>query len=173
MNLKAIVTLVMVLTLISHSSNDMTEVNFFTGEIEIPSQAELIAFVNNNYTEVLGGFEILSSYTADWQSGVNNLKALKSIQHIKGDLIIRGSLIRSLEGLNNITVIDGNFEIDGARELKNFNALEKLIRVGEEINIYRNKSLSYMEGLGGLTSFGSKFYSGFHEILTDFCALKL
>lgn len=76
MNLIAIVTLVMVLTLISHSSNDMTEVNFFTGEIEIPSQAELIAFVNNNYTEVLGGFEILSSYTADWQSGVNNLKAL-------------------------------------------------------------------------------------------------
>ena len=103
----------------------------YTGDIRLTSDDEIANFCERGYTS------------------------------IQGNLIISGNLsVTSLEGLNCLTFIGGNFEINGDfPNLVSFEGLNNLVSIGGDFKIIYSSfsSLISLDGLSGLKSIGRDF----------------
>lgn len=69
---------------------------------------------------------------------------------IEGDVWIKYSDITKLEGLNVITKISGNLNIDSTTQLSNFEGLNSLTLIGGSLNITYTTYFNDMQGLNSL-----------------------
>jgi len=79
---------------------------------------------------------------------------------IEGDVSIGHEYptdITNLDGLNELTAIGGNLDINSHVLLTNLVGLEELVSIGGDLIIYDNESIINLSGLNGLTTIGGEF----------------
>jgi hypothetical protein len=86
---------------------------------------------------------------------ITNLNGLSQITSIEGDLKVSDNTnLTSLKGLNNLTSIGGQLGIWGNSSLENISDLENLISINGHFTISNNISLMSLNGLNNLTFIG-------------------
>ena len=120
--------------------------NTFIGDVNLLTQAEVEAFGQNNYTEIIGDLIIGDE---DFLTDINSLESLSSLEEV-GDLYISVDDLASLNGLNNLSVINGNFYIRSISiNMENFSGLNNLTEINGDFKIVRSlfKDLTGLENL--------------------------
>ena len=119
----------------------------FSGDVNITSQEELIAFGMNNYTIINGDITI---------SGVNDLSPINFLKQVNGLMIITDTNLTTLEGLtclNRINVrrryYDNGLEIKNNALLKNLNGLSNIVYC-PSLKISNNSSLINTNGINNI-----------------------
>jgi hypothetical protein len=99
---------------------------------------------------------------------------------IEGDILIYGSDITNLSGLNVLTATGGDFEIGiyedpGNPNLTSLAGLESLTSIGGGLLIYSNEALASLAGLDNLTSISNGYWGHLdihgNPVLTSLTAL--
>ena len=92
----------------------------------------------------------VSGITLNSQNSVDNFSTTYSgCKHVVGTLEINGANITSLQGLKDITRIDGNLSIFNNKLLTSLAGLDALTNVGERVSIAGN-GITSLTGLGSL-----------------------
>lgn len=117
----------------------------------------------NKLTSIGGDFELIHD---DCSGGhdINSFEGLESLKSIGRNFIINSpkfATIKSFKGLNNLNIINGDFEISysfGLNSLKSFEGLENLTSIGGKFKLISElESLESFKGLENLTSIGGNF----------------
>lgn len=93
---------------------------------------------------------------------------------IEGDVSIGyeyPSDITNLDGLNELTAIGGDLDINSHVLLTNLTGLEELVTIGGDLIIYDNESITSLNGLNGLISIGGNFSFRENPNITNFSGL--
>ena len=98
---------------------------------------------------------------------ITDLDSLIFLQSLTGHLIIDGTNITSLRGLDNLTSIEGNLVIQNNSMLTSLEGLEALTYVGGHVLIRDNGALTSLAGLAALTSIGGDVTIVDNENLTS------
>ena len=147
----------------------------FTGNVFLRTQADIEIFGAHQYTEIVGSLKIGEPY---FDTNIFDLSPLSTLTRISvpssnpnlgtGRLRIHAPNITNLEGLNNITSLNG-LAIEYCTNLEDISALSNLETIGgtdngwEFLSIVGNLSLESLEGLNNLESIGelnSNIYFG-------------
>ncbi len=108
------------------------------------------------------GCTVLNEYAVISGDNINNLNGLSQITSVDGDLWILGNpLLTSLSGLDNLSSITGELEISGNTALTDLTGLEGLTSIEENLLIgywYPNSNtvLASLSGLANLTTLGGE-----------------
>jgi hypothetical protein len=103
------------------------------------------------------------------QEQIDNFQAnYPGCTEVEGDVIISGSNITNLNGLNVLTSIQGNLNLEGNSILVNLIGLDNLSAVGGSLSIYNNPLLSEISSLGSLTSIGDGLILGIQTWLSHY-----
>ena len=154
----------------------------YTGDISFETEQDLIDFQTAGYTKVIGNIivqynirtlqkldnlltEIDGNLTINCQS-LTSLDGLYNLKKITGNFITWEACITSYEGIDKLTEIGGDFEVNANSSLESFEGLESLETIGGNFKIIDNESslnaLSSFKGLSSLKSIGGDF-----EVSTD------
>ncbi len=143
----------------------------------------------NHLDSIYGDLSVLS----DWK--MSSLTGLDSLQFLGQSLLVMGTEVLNLSGLENLDSIGGTVWISDNSSLTSLEGLENLEAVGEDLKIGRNDhiinlepleslnsvggmlELSYsrmtsLDGLGNLDSVGGGFKLEFNDELQDIMALS-
>ncbi len=124
--------------------------------ITFTTQAEIDNFSINfsGCTNIKGNIRIKERNSKN----ITNLNGLSQITSIEGDLKVSDNTkLTSLKGLNNLTSIGGLFGIWGNTSLENISDLGNLISINGHLTISNNISLMSLIGLNNLTFIGGFF----------------
>ena len=89
---------------------------------------------------------------------ITSLENLKFIKEIHGSLIIRNTLnLKSLKGLNFLKTIQKDLKIEQNFQLENLRGLAGLKSIDNSLKISSNNSLQDLEGLSNLQDLGKDF----------------
>ncbi|HEY9115011.1 MAG TPA: T9SS type A sorting domain-containing protein, partial [Bacteroidales bacterium] len=106
------------------------------------------------------------------QSEIDNFQAnFPGCNDLKGNVQIKGNDITSLEGLSQLTSVEGNLNIYDNPYLTNLSGLNTLSTIGSSLNIFQNSMLTNLEGLNSLNSIGLKLYIDKNNSLTSLSGL--
>src|SRR6185503_2036281 len=153
------------LLLFTSFSNLIAQV--YNGDLTLTTQAQVDAF---NYTSVTGNLTIeesvpgnivnlngLSELTAvgkslniPGNSALNDLNGLSNLTSIEGELFISGSALTDINGLNSLTKIGGNLYLKINAVLVNISGLNGLISIGGQLRIVGSDALAKIDGLNGV-----------------------
>jgi hypothetical protein len=131
--------------------------------IYFSSQTEIDNFQTNfpNCTEIEGEVKISGD-------DIINLDGLEIINSIGGSLkIYSNPFLKDLNGLNNLTLINGDLWIDENDSLINLTGLENLSQIYGLLRIGFNHSLSSLQGINNLTSISGHFLIFDNHALLD------
>lgn len=104
---------------------------------------------------------------------ITSLENLKFIQEIHGSLIIRNtSNLKTLSGLNFLKNIQKDLKIEQNYQLKNLRGLEGLGKIGNSLKISANNSLQDLEGLSNLQDLEKDFIIENNSNFTSFSGLS-
>lgn len=107
------------------------------------------------------------------QSDINNFRIdYPECKQLGGKVRIKGNDIVSLSGLNKVSSIDGDLEIDSCKLLVNLAGLDSLTSVGSSIYIASNGALSGLTGLDNLKTVGWGFSISHNPLLTNLVGLE-
>lgn len=115
------------------------------------------------------------------QSDIDNFQInYPNCTQIEGNVTIHGNNISNLNGLSEITAIDGDLLINNNDILQELTGLNALTAVGGNVQIDENPTLLNLTGLGGLNEIGGGLYigAGFmiggfgNPLLTDLMGLE-
>ena len=89
------------------------------------------------------------------------MERLYNLKKITGNFITWEACITSYEGIDKLTEIGGDFEVNANSSLESFEGLESLETIGGNFKIIDNESslnaLSSFKGLSSLKSIGGDF----------------
>jgi len=106
------------------------------------------------------------------QADIDNFQtAFPNCTALQGNVIINGSDITNLTGLENLTSIGGYLRIYSNDALTSLTGLDNLTSIGGYLSIYNNTALTSLIGLEGLTSVGGMFFIGENFALTSLTGL--
>jgi hypothetical protein len=144
--MKKIITLTIILSL---TVIKLSATGCLPNGIIFTSQAQIDNFGQQyNYCTEIKGYVVIHESTA---GDITNLNGLSNITKIDGYLnIYTNSHLKYLTGLDNLTEIGGYLNLYNNDYLKNINALSNLTSVGEFVQIKGNDFLLNIEGLSGL-----------------------
>jgi len=128
------------------------------------SQIDSFPILYPNCTEIEGDVIVEGE-------GVSNLFALNVLTVIQGTLRINynGTLLTTLNGLNNLTFIGGSLLIGGNERLSNISALENVRIVGRFIIVSFNPYLNSLIGLDSINTDSLTFYDVFENHSLTHC----
>lgn len=89
-----------------------------------------------------------------------------------GNIIITGSNITNLNGLNNIVSILGYLDITYAHNLTNLAGLSNLTNIGGYLFIQHNDGMTSLNGLNAVTNIGGFLNVSINDVLADISALQ-
>jgi hypothetical protein len=117
------------------------------------------------------------NYVLSSQSDIDNFQlAFPNCAELEGDVIINGSDITNLYGLNLLVSIEGDLNILENSALMSCVGLEGLTSIGGDMEIgdytAGNPILASLTGLEGLTSIGGNLYVCYNDSLTSFMGLN-
>ena len=117
------------------------------GDVTLSNQAEVDAYPIDFSCTQVGTLYIGSPGT---DTDINDLSALSSIEEVTNLRIYNTNLV-SLSGLDNLTTISEDLEINTNELLQNLSGLENLQSVGDDFEIKNNEALSSIANLTSLT----------------------
>ncbi|NOU46696.1 MAG: T9SS type A sorting domain-containing protein [Bacteroidales bacterium] len=136
--------------------------------ITFTTQAQIDSFAVNypGCTEIEGSVYVMNGQ-------VQNLQGLINITLIDGGLYIFGQDdLTSLSGLDNLISIGETLEIDNNSNLVNFMGLQSLTTVGSDMIVVGNYVLENFEGLNSLSNVGGRLDIAWNNILLNFSGLE-
>jgi hypothetical protein len=83
-----------------------------------------------------------------------DLRELRGYTCITGDLLVVGTRLDALEGLEALTSVGGDLVIESNEDLVNLDGLGALASVGGDLEIRSDPALVSLDGLGALASVG-------------------
>ena len=95
---------------------------------------ETLQALNNQIIEIYGNVSI---------NNVHSLDGLYGLTHIYGNLIENSDVLMSFEGMNNLQIIEGNFEADSI----SFESLKSLTTIGGNFTVSNVESFVGLENL--------------------------
>ena len=101
-----------------------------------------------------------------------DLQSLKSFTMITGSLEIYNPKLTSLAGLESLTSVGGDLDINWNLALTTLSGLENVTSVGGDLNIESNYSLTSLSGLENITSVGGGLDIGGNYTLTSLSDLQ-
>ncbi len=113
--------------------------------------------------------------TLTLQQQIDDFANIANCNSIPGRLIIRGDTpgsITNLNGLSQLTSIEGGLVIDSNNWLTSLNGLENLTTTGYDLIISNNKNLTSLEGLENITSTASHLKIENNDALTNLVGLE-
>lgn len=122
------------------------------------TQAQIDSFpMNYPNCNQIQGYVLVAGYD------ISNFDSLINVNTIDGDLSINGGpfggnpLLTILSGLDSLTYIGGNLNIEFNQNLTSLNGLENLNIIGGDLRITKNNSITNLTGLNNLNSVGDDF----------------
>jgi hypothetical protein len=158
---------------------------FVTGiTITVRTQKDLELLGSNKYSKIEGilviGDIIKISGTPPSSTDISDLSPLKDLIQVYKLVINNNNLLKNLDGLSNIKIINSDLIIGQGQDLKGGNssledisALSKIESLGGLLIIYNNDNLTNLTGLESLKSISSHLAIENNMKLDNFCALKL
>lgn len=142
-----------------------------TGGVALTTQAQVNQFIIDypNCTEIAGYLFIGSTGTI---SNITDLSPLNNIETVRGNFNIERNAIATINGLNNLTRVEGYVYIGLNPSLTQINNLNSLTSIGNSLNIRDNASLNNISGLNNLTNTGEYFQIRNNETLTSISGLS-
>ena len=135
------------------------------GGVTLTSQSEVNAFTG---TSITGPLYIGATDGSD----ITDLTPLSTLTSV-GDLQVEyNPLLTSLDGLNNITSVNGLLEIYYNHALANLDGLSGITSLGGNLVVDNNSLITNLNGLSGITSVGGDIYIRFNSQLTDLGGLS-
>ncbi len=126
-----------------------------------PTEAQYVELLTQNdidqFDQSIVHFEgtIQIGNYQEGSTSVENLRALRNLKSISGNLIIENhARLNSLEGLNNIGYIGGDLVIKECYKIKSLDGLNSLKVVEKKFWIRSNDSIEMLTGIDSLTSIG-------------------
>src|SRR5690606_32344678 len=86
---------------------------------------------------------------------ITNLDGLSNLRSIVENAFIKyNNSLSDIDGLNGLTSVGGDFQLQGNSQLTHLAALSSLTHIGRNLVIYSNTILNNIQGLNNLTSIG-------------------
>ena len=105
--------------------------------------------------------------------GLENIDGLSNITDINGFFQIAGSSsLKNIDALANLVSVKSILTITNNALLENINGLISLKSVGGDLQIRHNPFINSLEGLNALENIGGNLNLSPNERLNDFCAIK-
>lgn len=105
-------------------------------------------------------------------SGDFDLQGLMGLENIGGDLSIVNTYLQSLNGLDNLKKVGGNFYIQqGNNFIENFNGLSSLDTIGGDISYFGSGVITF-EGLENLKHIGGNLDVNYNSRIENFMGLN-
>ncbi|TBV28397.1 hypothetical protein DMZ43_04985 [Meridianimaribacter sp. CL38] len=142
--------------------------NIFVGDVNLLTQEEVESFGSNNYTEITGDLNIGDP---DFITDINNLGFLSSLEEV-GNLSISVDDLVNLNGLNNLTVVNGDFYIRSINTMENFSGLDNLTEINGDFKIVRSL-FQNLTGLDNLNTINGNLEISSGYALTSLSGLLL
>lgn len=142
-----------------NEQEEMNTENVFEGDVILINQAEVDAFVLNNYTEVNGSLQIGENIFNE-PNNIDNISGFVTLTKVTGDFKFLNNRVANLNGFNNLQSINGSVEIAYNNELIEINALSNLTLVGGDFFISSQELINF-DGLSGLTEIPGNFRLGY------------
>jgi hypothetical protein len=180
-----------------HSLNGLGSLSSTGGSLIIDNNAGLTAIAgldqltsvygdlylgNNPLINDLEGFNNLTSVGGDmsiyWNNNLTCLLGLEGLTSIKSIFIMKNNALKSLEGLDNLTVVTGSLWIGGINAqsgnnaLLNLSGLSKLNSIGVNLVINYNVNLTSLSGIEQLNSIGGNLVIRYNNALTGLSGLE-
>jgi len=150
----------------------LTDLNGLSNLISVGS---LFLDDNDALTSMVGLNKLDNIGTVFYIQGNAMLQSLNGLQNLKtigGDFWINSAPeLTSLEGFNNLTNVGGSFDIEWSWKLADISALGKLKSVGSYLRFYSTEALLNLNGLNQLESIGGGLVLFFNQGLQDITAL--
>ncbi len=134
----------------------------FTGDVLLNTQEEVVDFGANNYAQITGNLEIGQTASAN----VTDLTPLLSLTIVGGNLGVSGRFI-NLNGLNNLTAINGTLTVANNLYITNIDELSNVSTIGKSIYFMSNQTLLNVDGLIGIKTVNGQLYLTRNRELTN------
>lgn len=131
----------------------------FEGNIQLATQAEVDAFVQEKVTEIAGNLVIgpTSGPLLEQEDPITDLSGLENLSRVDGDLsILRNEVLTDLNGLNGLTEVRGDLTIRYNFQLVSTYGLNELESINGDLEIVANdllKNVGALNGLRGIRNF--------------------
>ena len=121
------------------------------GGILLTSQEEVDAFIQEypTCTRINGSLSIQQGMDT---TPIVNLNGLSNITHIENGVVIQGTQLNNLEGLNQLSRIEGVFIINNNTNLLTLNGLDQLSYIGLDLSLSQNNVLNDISSLASITT---------------------
>ena len=127
----------------------------------------LTFFVSHAYAQVC-----TASYFIDGIDTSGDIAALSGCTEISGNLIIENTTLTSFTGLENITSVGQNLNIDNNDALTTLTGLNNITSLGGYLSIVYNDDLTTLSELNNLTSLGGYLWIDSNPSLTSLSGLE-
>jgi len=128
----------------------------FDGDLNIESQEELDLIFSKNISKINGNLTIM--HAVNTESNVGSLEALQTLKGVSGDFVIgNAGLLKSLKGLEALEKVGGDVILLSNDEMTDLKGLSRLKTIGKNLVIRSNTGLLSLEGLSNLRVIGNNF----------------
>ncbi|SEW53161.1 receptor L domain-containing protein [Chitinophaga arvensicola] len=135
------------------SAQPSKEDKVYTGDVKLYTQKDITDFGNKQYTFINGDLNIESKSATDYSAEVLDTKPLAGIRVINGGLLITRLMnLTSLDGLQNLERVYGDFTISGCW-LTKVAGFDKLSLIKGDLTISNNTAKYGENGLADITGF--------------------
>lgn len=138
-------------------SATITKAQCPTTSIKLETQADIDNFSTNypGCTVVPSGIDIEVQQSAP--GTITNLNGLNQLTVVNGSLsIFLNDVLPDLYGLNNLTTVGGYLSVSSNLALSDINGLSQLTSVGGDLSVSSNSNVLNLDGLGQLTAIGGE-----------------
>lgn len=107
------------------------------------------------------------------QADIDNFQAnYPGCTELAGETLINGSDITNLDGLNNVTTINGSLKFFNCTQLENLAGIEAITQINGPLTIYGNSVLTDISALNNLDTSGLTYLSIANNTLLSACQIE-
>lgn len=132
----------------------LTALSFIGGDLVIYANEALLDLDGLSALQHIGGSLVLTSLVPMASTPLQDIIGLSALSSLGGDLIIDSTLLRTLDGLENLSKINGKVSLDWNSRLENVEGFRNLEEVGLDFKLSRSWYLNDTDGLRSLRRVG-------------------
>ncbi|WP_138475101.1 CBM96 family carbohydrate-binding protein [Dyadobacter bucti] len=132
------------------------------------TQAEI-----DNFSATYPGCKVINSDVSIISTTITNLDGLRDVTGINGSVYINNNQgLTSIAGLSGLAQVDGEINIEGNDNLLTLNGLENFVRPMGNVRVVDNENLTSISALSGLTRIPGFLSVGSNPSLTTLAGLE-
>ena len=153
-------------------SGSPTSINNIDALSNLTSIEGTLRISNNQNLKQINGLRNIASITGSLlitQTGIENIDALSKLTTLEGDLTVHspGSSMADVEGLRNLTEINGNLRLSQFYTLPNIDGLREVSKINGSLTISSNVHLNNIDALSKLTTLDGLLHIGLNRELVS------